>query len=64
VVAGTSYGKLTDYDRQSEKSQKNQINDDKSGTAVLSAYIREFPDIPKTYRTSGGYKNKAQSGTE
>ena len=50
--AAASYGKFAYKDRQSKQHEKDKIDQDKSGAAVFTCHVWEFPYISKTYSTS------------
>ena len=62
--AASSYCKFTYKNWQAKQNEKDkiyQINKNKCGASVLTAYIREFPYVSKPYGTSCGNQNKTKS---
>ena len=57
-----SDGKFHHHDRESKQDKEEKIHQDKDCTAVLSADIREAPDVAQTDRTSRSQQDEAQTG--
>ena len=61
MLTPASHGKFTDHSRYSENKKEDQIDQNKGGTAVLTAKVRKFPNISDADRTACRNKNKAKT---
>lgn len=57
-------GKLHGHNGKTEKKQEDDVQQNKSAAAELSAHPREFPHVAAAYGAAGRQENKSESASE
>ncbi|CDE11925.1 unknown [Ruminococcus sp. CAG:330] len=61
AVAAAADGKFAHQNGQSQQNQTEEVEEQKSSSAILSADVRKFPDVSQSDGTAGGNQNKSES---
>ena len=60
-AAASANGEFTHHNRKPKHHKKHKIHQNECRTAVHSANIGKFPNIPDSYRTACGNQNESKA---